>query len=198
MGAKLRQQRARMCQGRHPRWTSWQAVEAHVSLPTLSPPRAAATSPSEELFISSKTPPGAHPALCSVGDGGQAGSRLLPREVRGGASQLCGRPGRGRATRAPWSPSGQESGAASCLPSGCARNRTGGKEARLRGIQPAHSRPRARTPQYQGAPISLAGATASPTWPWPLSARKGGFPSPVMLRGTAWNRLGAPGTSGLG
>lgn len=57
MGARLRQQRACMCQGRHPRRTSWQAVEAHLSLPTLSPPRAAAASPSEELFISSKTPP---------------------------------------------------------------------------------------------------------------------------------------------
>ena len=58
---------------------------------------------------------------------GQARAAGIPQRP----SQRCGVSRRSRATMAPWSSSGWAGDVASCPPSGCARSRTGRREARL-------------------------------------------------------------------
>ena len=90
-----------------------------VRTPAASPWRNWTSSP-QRARVTSR----AHPAFCPLG---QARAMGIPQRP----SQHCGGSRRSRATMAPWSSSGWAGDAASCPPSGCARSRTGRREARL-------------------------------------------------------------------
>lgn len=123
------------CQGGYPR-LAWRVVGGRPPAlgPHLSPsPQSGLQQhlPGEtgpHLLKESESPPG--PILPSAPGArlGQAQATGIPQRP----SQLCGVSRRSQATMAPWNSSGWAGDAASCPPSGCARSKTGRREARLK------------------------------------------------------------------
>lgn len=138
MKARLRQGEVRVSlpqrRGGHPR-LAWRVVGDRPPAPGPHPSPSPQSGlqqhlPGEtgpHLLKESESPPG--PILPSAPWArlGQARAEGIPHQP----SQHCGVSRRSRATMAPWSSSGWAGDAASCPPSGCARSRTGRREARL-------------------------------------------------------------------